>query len=111
MPIHLSAAIYVGGLIRWVVEEKKKYNSDEDKKSAVEKGILFSSGMIAGEGLIGIMLAVFAVANLDKVLDLSSIYGDNFMAVGNWVGILAFILLLSIMIRFCKNKKTVKKDI
>ncbi len=62
--------------------------------------------------ILGIILAVvFAVANLDKVLDLSSIYGDNFMAVGNWVGILAFILLLSIMIRFCKNKKTVKKDI
>lgn len=32
---------------------------------AIDRGILYTSGMIAGEGLVGILLAVFAVVELD----------------------------------------------
>ena len=37
----------------------------EKKKAAIDRGILYTSGMIAGEGLVGILLAVFAVVELD----------------------------------------------
>ena len=53
LPIHLSMGIMIGGVIRRIVEKVKK--------SGVERGILFTSGMIAGEGLVGIILAFMEV--------------------------------------------------
>ena len=103
LPIHLSAPIFVGGLIKWVMEEKRKYDSEEQKNHCVESGVLYSAGMIAGEGIVGILLAVITVFNLN--IDMSGIYGDNFYAVGNWVGIIAFVLLLSTLFYFCRKKK------
>lgn len=108
LPIHLSAPIFIGGLIKWYVSDKKKYADEKQKKSAVEKGILYSSGMIAGEGLVGILLAVFAVVGLSEKIDLSSIYGDNFMTIGNWIGIAAFVILLILLLYFCRTKNTVE---
>lgn len=110
LPIHLSAPIFVGGLIKWYIENKRKYSSEKQKKSSVERGVLYSSGMIAGEGLVGILLAIFAVAGIDKKINLSSIYGDNFMSVGNWVGIIVFIGLLATILYFCKKDKTIEID-
>ncbi len=104
LPIHLSAPIFVGGLIRSYVENKKKFASEEARKNAVDAGILYSSGMIAGEGLVGILLAVIAVFGVD--INMSSIYGDNFMAIGNWVGLIAFAALLATLNYVCRNKKS-----
>ena len=108
LPIHLSAPIFVGGLIKWFVEDKKKYDNEAQKKHSVESGILYSAGMIAGEGLVGILLAVFAVLGLD--FDMSGIYGDNFMAIGNWVGLIVFALLLATLFYMCRKKNTVEID-
>lgn len=60
LPIHLSTPMMVGGIVRWIFEKKK--NMDEKaKKNMIENGVLYCSGLIAGEGLIGILLAVFAI--------------------------------------------------
>ena len=64
LPLSLNAGIMAGGLVRLVVE-KKRGLSEEMKKAAIDRGSLYTSGMIAGEGLIGILLAVFAVVELD----------------------------------------------
>lgn len=64
LPLSLNAGIMAGGLVRLVVE-KKSGLSEEKKKAAIDRGILYTSGMIAGEGLVGILLAVFAVVELD----------------------------------------------
>ena len=53
LPIHLSAGIMLGGVIRFFI--------DKYKETLSERGILFASGMIAGEGLVGILLAVMEV--------------------------------------------------
>ena len=108
LPIHLSAPIFVGGLIKWYMEDKRKYANENQKKGCVEAGVLYSSGMIAGEGLVGILLAIFAVLGLNP--DISGIYGDSFATVGNWVGLLAFALLLATMFFFCRKKNTVEID-
>ncbi len=67
LPIHLNAATLVGGVIRSFVE--KKYKSDEyELKARDERGILLSSGLVAGDALIGILIAIFAAAGIsDKV--------------------------------------------
>ncbi|MFM1651122.1 OPT family oligopeptide transporter [Brevibacillus sp. B_LB10_24] len=56
LPIHTSMPIMVGGIISWLVERFAK--SDGVKKVRLETGTLFASGLIAGESLIGVVIAV-----------------------------------------------------
>ena len=71
LPVHLNACIMVGGLVRLATD---KLRCAEDKKKAITNdGILFCSGMIAGEGLVGILLALFAIFGIDKLIDISGI--------------------------------------
>lgn len=69
LPVQLNACIMVGGLIRLAFDKMKR--DEEEKKAIINDGILFCSGMIAGEGLIGIILALCAVFGIDQVFDLS----------------------------------------
>lgn len=69
LPLELSTTIMIGGLIRWYVDKKKGSKKTDDADS----GILFCSGMIAGEGLVGIILAIFAVAGVADKLNLSGV--------------------------------------
>ena len=64
LPIYISLPMVVGGLIRLYVD-KKKGLSEEEKKAANNRGILYSSGLIAGEGLVGILLAALAAAKVN----------------------------------------------
>lgn len=70
LPLELSATIMIGGLIRHFVDKKSK-DKDKDKDNEASGGILFCSGLIAGEGLVGILLAIFAVVGLADPIDLS----------------------------------------
>lgn len=69
LPVQLNACIMVGGLVRLLINRTK---DKEHKKRSINKGVLFCSGMIAGEGLIGILLALLAVFNVASFIDLSS---------------------------------------
>lgn len=72
LPIHLSTPIMVGGLIRGFLDKKEKNEPKEASsiKDKIDAGILYASGLIAGEGLIGILLAVFAVVGIDMNMNL-----------------------------------------
>jgi len=63
LPITLTTAIAVGGFIR-AYFDKKISKAKNNNTNASERGILFSSGLIAGEGLIGILIAIFQVLNI-----------------------------------------------
>lgn len=54
LPIATTAPIFIGGLVRWVVERKTGVTQDSD----ISAGTLFSSGLIAGGSLAGILFAV-----------------------------------------------------
>lgn len=71
LPVQLNACIMVGGLVRLYFDRMKKEDKKE-KDQLISDGMLYCSGMIAGEGLVGILLALLAVFGLDKALDLSS---------------------------------------
>ena len=100
LPIYLSAPIFLGGLIRWFVEKKKAKDSEQEQKETVEKGILYCSGLIAGEGVIGMILAIFAiipVANgtLADAINLNYPLGQ-IGSVIFFIGIIASILYFSL---------------
>ena len=101
LPVHLNACIMVGGLIRLIVEKLSKDKENKDK--TVNNGILFSSGMIAGEGLVGILLAVFAIFGIDKVLDLSAFVPSVISQIG---GIVLFSGIILIVLKFTIWKRS-----
>lgn len=96
LPLELSSCIMIGGLIRLYVD-KKKLKEGTDRKKVVNRGILFCSGMIAGEGLVGILLAILTVMSVAGYLDLSEYVNT---------GVIGGIALLVIMV-LCILKFTI----
>jgi putative OPT family oligopeptide transporter len=103
LPVQLNACIMVGGLVR-LYYDKKKYADEEAKTKTVNRGILYCSGMIAGEGLVGILLAVFAVLGLSDAMDLGSRMNLSAGA-GKFAALVVFALIVLLVIRFTNGKK------
>lgn len=59
LPFHSTAAIFVGGIIRWILDVylKRRKATDEERVRAENRGVLISSGLIAGEALMAVTLA------------------------------------------------------
>ena len=107
LPVQLNACIMVGGLIRLALD-KIKGKKAEHKDEIVNDGILFCSGMIAGEGLVGILLALLAVFGVDKVLNLSAALGIP-SQISDLGGLLLFALIILTVLKFTVWKKREKK--
>lgn len=109
LPFSLSAGIMCGGIIRWIVDRKTKKDETLGKE-ATERGTLFTSGLIAGEGLMGILLAVFAVVGWN--IDLSGKFSlGQIGALVIWVALLAYLLYICLgKDGFRKNKGDVKYE-
>ena len=55
LPIYLNATIMIGGVVRMFVDRRKNVD-DKKKEEQATDGTLYCAGMIAGEGLVGILL-------------------------------------------------------
>lgn len=102
LPVQLNACIMVGGLIRLVLDKINR--KEEEKKAIVNDGVLFCSGMIAGEGLVGILLALLAVFGIDSVIDLSGRLGIP-AAVSNIGGLVLFAVIILTVLKFSLWRK------
>ena len=107
LPIQLNACIMVGGIIRLAFDKLKM--DKKRKENIINDGILFSSGMIAGEGLVGILLALFAITGIDKTINLSARLGIP-SAVSNIGGIVLFAVIICTFLSFSLWSKKNKKD-
>ena len=105
LPVQLNACIMVGGVVRLVFDKMKK--PEEEKKEMVNNGILFCSGMIAGEGLVGILLAVFAIFGIDKLIDISGFLGLGEIS-GSVASLVIFGLVILSLVCFSALKKNKK---
>lgn len=106
LPVQLSACIMVGGLVRLFFNRMKE---SDRKRGLISSGILFCSGMIAGEGLVGILLAVLAVFGVSEVLDISGVL--NLPAGASGIGSLAvFALVVLSLLKFTVWKKQPKRS-
>ena len=106
LPIHLSVPMMIGGAVRWFLERKKNMDGKK-KKSIVENGVLYCSGLIAGEGLVGILLAVFALipAGEESFGEFLGGLMNNTPIHSNIGGILFFILLIMTLLKFTLWRK------
>lgn len=94
LPLHLSTGILAGSIVRWAVDQG---GAEATLKEKVEQGILFSSGLIAGDSLMGIVIAFFAYLGWsDKI----AIFATLPLAANAWWGFGMFVLLALILYRF-----------
>ena len=103
LPVQLNACIMVGGLVRLFFDKMKKEKAEKDR--IVNDGILFCSGMIAGEGLVGIALALLAVFGLGEVIDLSKYVPATASNIG---GLVLFAIIILTLMKFTVWKKRAK---
>ncbi len=103
LPVQLNACIMVGGIIRLCLDKLKK--EKEEKDAIVNDGILFCSGMIAGEGLVGIALALLAVFGVSELIDLSKFIPATASNIG---GIVLFGVIILTLLKFTVWKKRSK---
>lgn len=111
LPIYLSVPMMLGGALRWYLE-KRKYSADKVKDNVVQSGVLYSSGLIAGEGIVGILLAVLAIIPIGVDEKGATIYVSNFIdlsskfSIGQIGGLICFaVILLSIFLFAVKEQK------
>ena len=75
LPISASAPIFVGGVVRWLVERKQK-SPQSEAEAETGSGVLFSSGLIAGGAIAGILLALTQIMEgVSEKLDFSKALG------------------------------------
>ncbi|MFD3158458.1 OPT family oligopeptide transporter [Haloimpatiens sp. FM7330] len=97
LPIHLSTPIMVGGAIKGILDKKVK--KEELLKEKTERGILYSSGLIAGEGLMGVIIAAIVAGR--------GSFGFDEPVLGQFASIIFFILVVLTLLRqvFWKKSK------
>lgn len=113
LPLSTSSPIFIGGLVKWIVDRKKKSKVEE---SEIGPGALFSSGLIAGGALTGILIAIligtpFGVDASGKETYLIDILNTGFAgtlgAVGDLVSLVLFAVLAFILFKFANSKEEI----
>ena len=94
LPFSTSSAIFVGGLIKWILNRITSRRSAEEKLVIEEKGTLLASGLIAGEAIVGILLAVVFLIGVPSIATFSFV-----PAWGGWLSLAGFAALAYVLIR------------
>ncbi len=101
LPISTTFPVFLGGLLRRLMEGSAP--SDEEQNKRRERGILFGSGLVGGEGLMGVLIAgiAFYLGQAPELI------GSAWAGVFGQVGSLAlFALLIYIFYRRCQGKES-----
>jgi putative OPT family oligopeptide transporter len=121
LPLSSTTPIFIGGMVKWFIERKSKNTSEVE--SELGSGALFSSGLIAGGALTGIVIAVLIGANagkgpggkdvswLDKINgmvggNLDTATGGFLSKNGDILGLIAFAVLALILFGFARQKNS-----
>ncbi len=120
LPLSSSAPLFVGGMIRWLVDrrnnklEHNKHMSEDEKQAAGDRssGVLLASGYIAGGALAGIVIAFTAgiLTNFDKVVGEWSTRNNPFFEGGNAdaLSLIPYALIILALYWVAREKKTNK---
>jgi putative OPT family oligopeptide transporter len=85
LPLELAVPIFLGGLIAWLVEKRLGVHGESpEAERAKRNGMLFAAGLITGEALMGIFIAVPIVTS--GRADVLALPGG--LQFGGWLGLL-----------------------
>jgi len=111
LPLSTSSPIFIGGLVKWFVDSRKK---DDKEESEIGPGALFSSGLIAGGAITGIIIAILIGTNVGtdaegramNVIDLLNTgLGESMGAAGDLLSLILFGGLAAILFKFAMSKE------
>ncbi len=75
LPISTSATMFMGGVIRWLIDRRLEQAEREGPEADSGPGVLFSSGLIAGGAIMGVLLAAATVRHWDDAYDMTKSLG------------------------------------
>lgn len=97
LPFELDSSIFLGGVIAWMLERGyKKLSTQEHVPNASNAGLLIASGLITGEALMGILMALLASFSINIAL-----FDEPFG--GSLLGLFLLCLILVFLYRSVKN--------
>jgi len=101
LPFDTTSAIFLGGVLRWVADSLTTRYPEAEKREAAESGTLIASGLIAGEAIMGILLAVGFISGLPSLTELLTGAGELsfFPRWGGWLSLAGFASLAWVLIR------------
>lgn len=95
LPLSTMTPIFVGGLVRQIIENRA--GKDEQLRTRKkEKGILLGSGFIAGEGIAGVLIALYAFIAKAKPKGIGIVWPGD---LGDFIALAAFLLLIVYLVR------------
>ncbi len=94
LPISTSAAMFVGGIVRWLVDRRLTPAERDSADADSGPGVLFSSGLIAGGAIMGVVLAGLAARHLDEKFDLTKVLGA--VSGSNLLSLVLYVALLCV---------------
>jgi uncharacterized oligopeptide transporter (OPT) family protein len=99
LPLSSSAPIMAGGVVRALVDKKRKGTASEAEFSP---GVLMSSGFIAGAAIMGVLLAALTGFNADQAINLSEYVG--YLGEADWFAMIPFFIIMFVLYRVGKSK-------
>jgi putative OPT family oligopeptide transporter len=96
LPLGLAVPILIGGLIQSMVRRAARNRGDEE--AAVHRGVLFGSGLIAGEAIMGIIVALLIVAGITLPWRVLDVLGIPSVALQNIISLVFFGLAIIILV-------------
>ena len=92
LPISTSATMFIGGILRWLIDRRLTPEERLGTEADSGPGVLFSSGLIAGGAITGVLLAALQAKGLDTAIDQSKTIGSSSAV----VAIAAYVLFIAV---------------
>ena len=99
LPFPTIVAIFAGGLIQWVgglIAKRKGATTDKELEDVSNRGLLVASGFVAGEALMGIVLAILVTAEIKLVPDVPGWFGMKWTGGVVILGLAAYLIASSL---------------
>jgi hypothetical protein len=97
LPVSTMVPVFLGGSLRWWLERRAVTTEDADARR--ERGVLFGSGLVGGEGLMGVLIAGMAAWAVSQDHKPWSLGMDWAGSLAPWFGALALAGLIAVFWR------------
>jgi putative OPT family oligopeptide transporter len=112
LPLELAVPIFAGGIIHWMAQQfhKRVKSPREQIEQSNRRGLLFASGLITGEALMGILLAIpIVILKQFKItLPIIKYIWGRTMPLGSWIGTILLIGVAYWLYRTIVSKTSAK---
>ena len=95
LPIPTSGGIFLGGAIRWLVDRKRKGESESEAEFS--PGMLMASGLIAGGAIAGVLQSGLLTAGVDTKFDLSAMLPNVLAGNDSWWPMIPLVFMMAVL--------------